>query len=207
MNAEKVLSSINLIVEKYAPNASKAPEFEALAQSLREEIALAEQKKAGRSDRFKAALRFSKVANKANLGRRFGLAGAYVMDGKQYIVHDHLAVCFDTPMDGLVEAGKGERFTSFDKVIEPRYKSVELPSMADVKTQAKLAKAEGNLDKHGIHRVEIDGVQFNSKLLIQIMEMVGDGEAYLCNNSNFSPLVLIGNGARGVVLPMRKEVA
>lgn len=207
MNAEKVLSSINLIVEKYAPNASKEPEVEALAQSLREEIALAEQKKAGRADRFKAALRFSKFANKANQDRRPGMAGAYVLNGKQYICHDYMAVCFDSPMEGLVEAGMGSRFTSYDQTIKHRYKTVELPSLADVKTQAKLAKMEGELDKHGRCLIEIEGAFFDSKLLSQIIEMVGDGEAYLCRDSEFSPLVLIGDGASGIVMPARKVVA
>lgn len=207
MNAEKVLSSINMIVNKYAPNVSKAPELEALVQSLREEIALAEQKKAGKPNRFKAALRVSKRINKDLKDSRPGLAGAFTWeDGKQYLFHSYFAARFDEPFDGLVEAGEGGKPSSLVKMFE-NYNSrlpVDLPSLAELKTKLKLDKAEGNLDDRGWSLCELDDVFYNTDLLIQCVEMVEPTEAYFSSDGKFPMLVMFGEGAQAVLCPIRR---
>ena len=80
---------IHQIAELYAPAIVESYEFMNLAQSLREEIALAEQKKSGKADRFKAALRLSKWVNREFRATRPAMAGAYIDDkGAQWIFRD-----------------------------------------------------------------------------------------------------------------------
>ena len=79
MKAEKILKDLNEIAEFY--DAIKLhPKFESLTQELKSEITLAEQKKAGKADRFKAALRNSKKINKEWLYSRPGIAGAFILE-------------------------------------------------------------------------------------------------------------------------------
>lgn len=207
MNAEKVLKSINLIVSKYAPNASQSPEFEALAQSLREEIALAEQKKSGKADRFKAALRFSKKCNKEQRETRPYMAGAYIDEkGRQCIFHPAMAVRYEVPFDGLVEAEEGERPDVLDRVMSTydRSKPLALPELGHLKTMLKLDKAEGNLDD-GRSITELDGVTYNTEYLIQLIECVEPTEAYFSGPGKFPILVVFGEGAQGVVCPVKAK--
>lgn len=204
MNAEQVLKSINRIAGLYEPSIAKTPEFEALAQSLREEIALAEQKKSGKVDRFKAALRFSKKCRKELEDIHPGISGAYIDDkGRQFITNRYLAVRYEKPFDGLVEAENGER-PNIDSLLSnyDRSRSFTLPELGHLKTMFKLDKAEGKL-VDGLSNTYIDGVRFNTEYLIQIMEMVEPTEAYLSNSSKHAALIVIGEGATGIVLPMR----
>ena len=205
MNAEKVLSSINLIVEKYNSSIAQTPEFEALAQSLREEIALAEQKKAGKADRFKAALRFSKKVNKEFAKNRPATAGAFLDDkGRQIILHPHYAVRYEKPIDGLVEAGEGNRPASIGSIFE-KYDStleVTLPTLAELKTKLKLDKAEGKLTDEGRSLTELQGKFYNTDYLIQLIEMVEPTDAYFSSSAKFPMLVIIGEDSRGIVCPI-----
>lgn len=206
MKAETILQSINRIAELYAPGVISTPEFEKLAQSLREEIALAEQKRAGKADRFKAALRFSKKCNKEQSETRPALAGAYIdKNGRQCIFHPHMAVRYDKPFDGLVEAEEGMRPEALDKMLETydSSRSFELPELGHLKTMLKLDKAEGKLDEYGRSHTTLDGVVYNTEYLIQLIEMVEPQEAYFSGKGKFPMLVVMGEGSNGILCPMR----
>lgn len=208
MNAEKVLSSINLIAEKYGSVIlAMTPEFMALAQSLREEIALAEQKKTGKGSRFKAALRFSKKVQKEFAARRPSMAGAYVdRKGAQCIIHEYYAVRFNEPMDGLVMVKESETPPDFEQLFASydSSRSVALPSLAELKTKLKLDKAEGNL-RDGRSISVLQGVHFNTDYLIQMVEMVEPSEAYFSHNGKHPNLIMFGDGACGLVCPMNLD--
>lgn len=206
MKAENILASLNRIAELYAPGVISTPEYEKLAQGLREEIALAEQKRAGKADRFKAALRFSKKCRKEQGESRPALAGAYIGEnGRQYIFHPHMAVRYEKPFDGLVEAEEGNRPASLDKMMETydSSRSFDLPELGHLKTMLKLDKAEGNLDDHGRSNTILDGVRFNTEYLIQLIELVEPTEAYFSNDSKNALLVVMGEGAAGILFPLR----
>lgn len=206
MNAEKVLCTINQIAEKYESSIARTPEFEALAQSLREEIALAEQKKAGKADRFKAALRFSKKCHKEQQATRPNMAGAYIdQNGRQCLVHPHMAVRYDKPFDGLVEAEEGNRLGSLDKMLETydSSKSFVLPELGHLKTMMKLDKAEGRLDDQGRSHTNLDGVIYSTEYLIQLIEMVEPTQAHFSSGRNYPLLVVSGDGANGILCPIR----
>lgn len=209
INAEKLLKELNGFADTYYGLGAE-PKFQSLVQSLKEEIALSEQKKAGKADRFKAALRFSKSANKKLKYSRPGIAGAYIGEsGKQYITDSYSVVRYDNPYNGLVEAeqGGGGAYPNLDKVID-NYDSkckVELPSVAELKTELKLNKAEGNLDNQGYSRTSLGKTEYDTALLIQMVEAVEPTEAYFSNDSNTATLVLIGDGAQGVLLPLRPK--
>lgn len=205
MDAAKLLKELNGFADVYYGLGAE-PKFQSLVQSLKEEIALAEQKKAGKADRFKAALRFSKAANKKWKYGRPAIAGAYIGEsGKQYITDSYGVVRYDTPYEGLVEAEKGEAIPNIDKVID-NYNSkckVELPSIAELKTELKVNKAEGNLDHQGYSRTSLGKSEYDTALLIQMVEVVEPTEAYFSNDSNTATLVLVGEGAQGALLPLR----
>lgn len=200
MNAEKVLTSINEIAKMYAPEIAKTKEFMALAQSLHEEIMLAEQKKAGKGDRYKAALRFSKALNKEFSESRPGISGAFIgEDGAQYMIHQHYGVRYETPFDGLIESDKNVAAPSVKKMFD-RYEStkkVDLPTLAELKTQLKLEKAYGN-KFHGMYLTNLNGIYYQTQYLIQLMEMVEPTEAYFASDSKFPSLMIIGDGAKGI---------
>ena len=205
MKAETILASLNRIAELYAPGVINTPEYKKLAQSLREEIALAEQKRAGKADRFKAALRFSKKCNKEQQATRPAMAGAWIDDqGRQCILHPHMAVRYDKPFDGLVEAKEGMRPAALDRMMSTYDSSrrLTLPELGHLKTMLKLDKAEGKLDEHGRSHTKLDGVTYNTEYLIQLIEMVEPTEAYFSNNRKFPMLVMMGEGARGIVCPI-----
>lgn len=204
INAEKLLKELNGFADVYHGLGAE-PKFQSLVQSLKEEIALAEQKKAGKADRFKAALRFSKATNKQWKGIRPGIAGAYIGEsGKQYITDTYGVVRYDNPYEGLVEAGDGT-YPNLDRVID-KYNSkckAELPSIAELKTELKLNKAEGNLDNRGRSLTSVGKATFDTAFLIQIIEAIEPTEAYFSDDSNVPTLVVIGEGAQGALLPIR----
>jgi len=205
MNAETVLKSINNIAELYNPGIAETVEFQDLAQKLREEIALAEHKKSGKADRFKAALRFSKWVSREQQARP-AMAGAYIdKNGRQWILHPAVAVRYDKPYDGLVEAEDGTRPSNADRLVESydSKRPVKLPDLKDLKIKLKLDKAEGNLDERGRSHTTLDGVTFDTELMIKLLEIVEPKEAYFSGTGNYPVLVVMGKGARGVVCPLR----
>ncbi len=206
MKAENILKSINRIAELYAPGVINTPEFEKLAQDLREEIAMAEQKRAGKVDRFKAALKFSKRSKKEMEYSRPSLAGAYIAEnGKQYIFQPHMAVRYDNPFDGLVEAPDGDRPVSLDNLLNnyDSSRSFELPELGHLKTMLKLDKAEGKLDDHGRSHTKLDGATFSTEYLIQLIEMVEPTEAYFSGKGKYPSLIVMGEGSTGILCPIR----
>ena len=206
MNAENILTSLNRIAELYAPGVIDTPEYEKLAQSLREEIALAEQKRAGNVDRFKAAVKFAKKCNRDMQEIKPYLAGAYTdCNGKQYIVHSFMAVRYDVPFDGLVEAEEGIR-PSVDNMMSTydRSRSYTLPELGHLKTKFRIDKAEKHLDAHGRSITELDGICFNTEYLIQLIEMVEPEEVYFSNNRKNANLVVFGKGAAGILCPVKR---
>lgn len=207
MKAEKVLKYISFIVNEN-PNIKQMPAVSELTQSLKEEIALEEQKKAGKGSRFKAALKFSKKANRHSAGFRPGIAGAYVDEnGKQYITDGFSGVRYDTPFEGLVEAEKGERpSAAFDQVIGNynRDLKAELPSIAELKSKLKVDKAEGNVLHDGRSVKGLGNGWYDTEFLIQLIEMVEPTEAYFSDSGDIPKLVVFGDGAKGFLFPMRK---
>lgn len=206
MKAETILASLNRIAELYAPGVISTPEYEKLAQGLREEIAMAEQKRAGKADRFKAALRFSKKCRKEQGESRPALAGAYIGEnGRQYIFHPHMAVRYENPFDGLVEAEEGNRPVSLDKMMDSydSSRSFELPELGHLKTMLKLDKADGKLDEHGRSHTSLNGVIYSTEYLIQLIEMVEPKEAYFSGKGKFPMLVAMGEGSTGILCPIR----
>ena len=203
MDAAKLLTELNGFADMYYGLGAE-PKFQSLVQSLKEEIALAEQKKAGKADRFKGALRFSKAANKQWKGARPGIAGAYMLNGKQYITDCYGVVRYDNPYEGLVEASEGTS-PNIDRVIDNFNSNLkaELPSIAELKTELKMNKAEGKLDERGISHTQIGKSIYNTAFLIQLFEAVEPSEAYFADDSAVSTLVVIGDGAQGALLPLR----
>lgn len=205
MNAAKVLTTLNEIAAIHAPSIANVPEFQKLAQSLREEIALAEQKKAGKTDRFKAALRFSKWVHREQKNNP-SLAGAYIDEkGAQWIFHPNIAVRYEKPFDGLIQAEEGEKPASAERVMN-RYDSnrpVKLIPLAELKTKLKLDKATGNVDSKGRSITTLDGVHFNTDYLIKLTELVEPEETYFSDDGKYPLLVVMGQGSNGVLCPMR----
>lgn len=206
MNAEKVLKSINQIAELYSPAIATTPEFTELARSLREEIAAAELKKSGKANRYKAAVRFSKWVQKEQKTTRPKMAGAYIDEsGAQWIFHPHIAVKYETPYDGLAEALEDGNRPDGDKIVGT-YDStlpVNLPGIGELKAKLKTDKADGNLDNHGWSLTELDGNFYNTELLIRLVEAVEPTEAYFSGRGKFPLLVTMGQGASGVLCPVR----
>lgn len=207
MDAAKLLKELNGFKAEVYGNHEAHPKLEAVLQSLKEEVALAEQKKAGKADRFKGALRFSKATNKRWKGIRPGIAGAFIGEsGKQYITDSYGVVRYDQPYEGLVEA-EGGSYPNLDRVID-NYNSkckAELPSIAELKTELKVNKAEGNLDQNGISLSKVGKAFYNTAFLIQLIEAVEPTEAYFSNDGNVPTLVVIGDGAQGALLPVRPK--
>lgn len=206
MKAENILMSINRIAELYAPGVINTPEFEKLAQDLREEIAMAEQKRAGKADRFKAALRLSKWVNREFRDTRPAMAGAYIDEkGRQFIFHNYLGVQYDKPYDSLVEAEEGMRPANAQKLLDNYDSSrpVKLPELKDLKTKLKLDKAEGKVDDRRRSHTTLDGVTFDTDLLIKLVEAAEPEEAYFSGKGNYPLLVVMGDGSRGVICPIR----
>lgn len=206
LDAAKLLKELNGFADVYYGLGAE-PKFQSLVQSLKEEIALDEQKKAGKADRFKGALRFSKATNKRWKGIRPGIAGAYIGEsGKQYITDSYGVVRYDTPYEGLVEA-EGGSYPYLDKVID-NYNSkckAELPSIAELKTELKVNKAEGNLDDKGNSLSKVGKAFYNTAFLIQLIEAVEPTEAYFSDDSHVPTLVVMGDGAQGALLPIRPK--
>lgn len=203
MDAAKLLTELNGFADVYHGLGAE-PKFQCLVQSLKEEIALAEQKKAGKADRFKAALKFSKMAKKSNIARP-GIAGAYIGEtGKQYIMIAAMAVRYDAPYDGLVMAEEGTR-PNLDKVIEAYNSNLktELPSVAELKTELKLNKAEGKLNPKGRSMTQVGESLYDTEYLISLVEAVEPEEAYFSAEGKTAALTVIGKGAQGVLLPIR----
>ena len=206
LDATKLLKELNGFADVYKGLGAE-PKFQCLVQSLKEEIALGEQKKAGKADRFKGALRFSKATNKQWKDRRPGIAGAYIGEsGKQYITDSYGVVRYDTPYEGLVEA-EGGSYPNLDRVIDTFNSKckAELPSIAELKTELKVNKAEGNLDLNGISLSKVGKAFYNTAFLIQLIEAVEPTEAYFSNDSAVPTLVVIGDGAQGALLPIRPK--
>lgn len=204
MNAEKLLKELNGFADVYYGLGAE-PKFQSLVQSLKEEIALSEQKKAGKADRFKAALKLSKQAEKAAGKVRPGIAGAYIGEsGKQYIMISAMAVRYDNPYEGLVMAGEGTQ-PNIDRAIDSYDNNlkVELPSLVELKTELKLNKAEGKLNPNGRSMTKIEEALYDTEYLIQMIEAVEPNEAYFSCKGQIPSLVVIGNGAQGVLLPIR----
>lgn len=205
MDAAKLLTELNGFADVYK-GLGADPEFQCLIQSLKEEIALGEQKKAGKADRFKGAVKFAKLAKKKSSYSRPGIAGAYIGEsGKQYIMIDAMVVRYDNPYDGLVEAEEGTR-PNIDKVIETYDSklSAELPSIAELKTELKLNKAEGKLYE-GVSLTKVGESLYNTEYLIQMIEAVEPSKAYFATAGQNAVVVLIGDGAQGALLPVRPK--
>ena len=203
ISAEKLLKELNGFADVYKGLGAE-PKFQCLVQSLKEEIALGEQKKSGKPNRFKAALKFSKMAKKLNTSRP-GIAGAYIGEaGKQYIMIAAMAVRYDNPYEGLVMAEDGTQ-PSLDRAIDSYDKNlkVELPSVAELKTELKLNKAEGKLNPQGRSMTQIEEAFYDTEYLINLVEAVEPEEAYFSCKGKTPGLTVIGDGAQGVLLPIR----
>lgn len=200
MNAEQFLTKMNNL-SAICPQITQFPDYDAIVQGLKEEIALKTQKSAGRASRFKAALRFSKRAKKEMADRMPGIAGAFIGEnGAQYITNSHVAVRYKIPFEGLVNAEEGNH-PNMDRILDVYDSSlpVTLPTLAELKTNLKLDKAEGKGHSH----TEIDGVPFSTDYLIQLSEMDEPTEAYFSAKGKFPCLVVFGEGAQGIVCPVR----
>lgn len=203
MNAETILANINKIAAQHEI-IKITKEYEMLVQGLKEEIALKEQKKSGKPNRFKAALRFAKYCNGMFKNTRPLFAGAFMDNGMQYITDAIRIVRFETPFDGLPQGGEGIKPASLTQLF--KYNSslpVTLPPLAELKTKLKIAKADGTLDSEGRDVVEIGGRWFNTEYVIQLIEMVEPTEAYFSREGNYPLLVLIGDGAQGALSAMK----
>lgn len=206
MNAERVLSNLNYLQATYPDGAAvfHDPNYLAMIQSLKEEIALSAARSAGRASRFKAALKFSKQCFNMHKDTRPGFAGAYIDEkGRQCICDGYRAVMYEKPFDELVEADKNATHmnleTAFDNYDFRR--PVELPTLAELKTKKKLDKADGKVRSLTVLN---DTVCYNTDFLIQIVEMVEPTEAYFSGGDRLPALVVMGEGARGLVLPVNK---
>lgn len=210
MNAEKVLSTlINLQAAYGGENAAFIdPDYRSLIQSLKEDIALSAERSAGRADRFKAALKFSKKCFNKFKDTKPGFAGAYIDEkGRQCITDGYSAVMYEKPFDGLVEADENATHMNLEKVIN--YDSnlpVDLPTLAELKTKKKLDKADGK--KRSLTMIG-ENIYYSTDFLIQLLEMVEPKEAYFSSSAKLPDLVVIGEGAKGIVLPVhiKKEEA
>lgn len=207
ISAEKLLKELNGFADVYYGLGAE-PKFQSLVQSLKEEIALAEQKKSGKPNRFKAALKFSKMSQKEQKYSRPGIAGAYIGEsGKQYIMIAAMAVRYDNPYEGLVMAEDVGTKPNIDRAIDS-YNSklqVELPSLAELKTELKLNKAEGNLNEKGRSMTQVEEALYDTEYLINLIEAVEPEEAYFSCEGKTPVLTVIGDGAQGVLLPIRPK--
>lgn len=203
MDAEKILAKLTIIATQL-PQINGSDEYKDIVQSLKQDIALRAEKNAGRASQYKAALRFAKYCVKYCADRPL-FRGAHVENGKQYITDTHKAVRFDTPFEGLPEASNDGKRPNFDKVIDTyNYRlPATLPTLAELKTELKINKAQKNLNDSGHSLTVINGRNYNTDYLIQMVEMINPKEAYFTNESDTAYLVMIGDGAQGVVTAIR----
>ena len=180
MDAVKLLKELNGFADTYKGLGAE-PKFQCLVQSLKEEIALGEQKKAGKADRFKGALRFSKATNKQWKDRRPGIAGAFIGEtGKQYITDEE---CAELPGELEKYKKEAEEFCEKAKNVvkakfnpDGSYSLVDVPEAVkeDYKDYPKILKSWMREKKHivfigsdkqywyapGTFTLELDGVTY-----------------------------------------------
>ena len=215
MNSEKMLANLLEIKEFGNVSPLVAGVLDDLILSAKQDIATAEAKKTLGQNRYKAALAFAKYCAKEKY--RPTLAGAFPMSGgRQSICDGFRAVIYDTPYDGLPEIEKQyhDNVMNMDNVFpngKNRLTEVELPSLSELKTTFKIAKAahtgKARDFSHISKVVASDGSHrwFNTKYLIEMIECVEPNAAYFMDEKPSAPMYLEGDGARGIVMAVRKE--
>lgn len=204
MTTAAIYESIYTIINKYDISIFNAPEYKELEQKLKSDIALETYKKTGKQGRFKAALKFSKQLQKKWADAKPGVAGAYIQeDGRQCLVDNCLGVRYDEPYDGLVTAS-GENHMNLGSLIDvPETEYVlPLPTLAELKTELKTAKAEGRTTEHGRCIIKFEEHWFDIEYLIQAIELVEPEMVFFSKTDMTSPMILCGDGAKGCLMPV-----
>lgn len=213
MSNEQMLAKLLEVKEfgNVSPLASGT--LDALIMTVKQDIASAEARKSLGQNKYKAALAFAKYCAKQNL--RPTLAGAFPLSGgRQGICDGYRGVVYEQPYDGLPEIEKHfyPDVIDMDKILpneDAKLIEVEMPSLAELKTNFKIAKAaytgKAGYFNHTTKIVATDGSHrwFNTKYLIEMIECVEPSMVYFMGELPSALMYFEGNGAKGVVLPVR----
>ncbi len=188
---------------------------ELLKQYIAEQIAQTKGGAKGKQ-RFKSAQQYIKEAIK-EYPNRLQLNGSWIYNGKQYITNTFSGIELISIIEGLPEISKDVEPYKLYEIIDSAERNthtnlkVEIPSLIDLKTQLKIAKAEmkarkvEEFQKVRSGLVKINNYFFNVKLLVDIIKLFPTEDLeYYVGNTKYSPIFVrddIGN--RAVVLPIR----
>ena len=214
MTNETLLKKLTEVKEK-SDNHIVTRYLDDIIAEVKSDIASAEAKKSGSYDRYKAALKFAKRCVKEKREFLPKLAGAFpTKSGEQAICDGGLAVVYKKPYDGLPTIDKAFHDTVLEmERVMPSSSTdlfeVELPDVNTLNTNYKLKKAEHTgRPKDFSHLTTITSEKgdiryFNTLLLIELIKCVGIGTAYFMNRGSFGALYIEGDGAKGLLLPVR----
>lgn len=134
---------------------------------------------------------------------RESLAGAKILNGRQYIANRFMVAVYDVPIQNLPPAGKGKPNIDLEDIINRARKGTEiqLPPLSDLKEQYK--KAKGRKKTYQQLTCLAGGLYVNTALLIQAMELAGVTSGNALQTSRTSPIYIQNIGCEVVVFPVR----
>ena len=214
MTNETLLKKLTEVKEK-SDNHIITRYLDDIIAEVKSDIASAEAKKSGKYDRYAAALKFAKRCVKEKREFLPKLAGAFpTKSGEQAICDGVLAVVYKKPYDGLptIDESFHNDVLEMERVMPSSSTDlfeVELPDINTLNTNYKLKKAEHTgrpKDFSHLTKITSDGGDnrfFNTLFLIELIKCVGDGTSYFMNKGCFGALYIEGDGAKGLLLPVR----
>lgn len=198
MNAEKVLSALNEIIEqidkdqpdynfkKYFDRDMKsiessycgAPSMMAdLCKALQMDIMKSNDK--CKANRTKAVLRILKNSAREQFTKAF-----VDEDGKEIVLDGYRAICFASPVDGVPTTDNGDGFISIKKSYFSEdisgYNKLNLASLAELKAELKIDKANnvgvdtGKKKKTPIYAFGVSADEYNSTMPVVNLQYLID---------------------------------
>lgn len=221
MNSERMLLKLTEIKERGNVNPFAARTLDDLILSVKQDIALKTAKTSMRQTRYKAALEFARECVKGIGKTRPAMAGAFpTKDGRQAICDGYRVVIYDEPMDGLptIDQAQNGNVMKVEDVINSlgdKRASVEIPSIEELRTVCKIAKAEytGKRGSFNHYTKLIDSAGnhawFNTEYLINLLACVEPTECCFAEQEIYNGkrwlLYVKGDGAEGMLMPINKR--
>jgi hypothetical protein len=175
MKVEQYLAQVSAVLE-YLHNDAIGCATEALEQlagDLRMEIGFAANPKLTNTARRAAILRFYKECLKQS---NRGVNGAFVLDGRQCLCNDVMAILLSAPIDGLKPA-ENPAGVPLTRLLPTGRDEYPLPTLCELRHAFRVAKAEyrpKNRKDRFVHLTELpSGYSINTAYLIQLMQMCG----------------------------------
>ena len=175
MKTEQYLSRVSAVLE-YLHNDAVGCATEALEQlagNLRTEIGLAANPMLTTAARRAAILRFYQECLKQS---NRSVNGAFVLDGRQCLCNDVMAILLSAPIDGLKPA-ENPSGVPLTKLLPTGGDEYPLPALCELRHAFRVAKAEyrpKNRKDRFVHLTELpSGYSVNTAYLIRLMQMCG----------------------------------